>query len=74
MLFAPYPNTVDDFNFFAGLYFIKDIVKTPMCLEAHAVLHRGVPPGTQYAWLWNASIHLAELKGGMIAPCDMLFT
>ena len=25
--------------------------------------HKGVPPGTHYAWLGNASRHMQELKG-----------
>ena len=32
--------------------------------------HKGVPPGTQCAWLGNASTHMAELKGTVaLAVC-----
>ena len=39
------------------------IINISVCLEAHAVPHMGLPPGTHFASQGNTSRHLVELKG-----------
>ena len=46
------------------ILFWNGSINMSACLEAHSVLHRKMPPGTQCAWLGNASLHAhAGVKG-----------
>ena len=51
---------VVSYKSFPVFYFVNDVINIIVCLEAQAMVHWGVPPGTHCASKGNASNHMQE--------------